>query len=119
MCIRDSYKDTFRDDILALVDRKVQAGMTEEVMEVETPRETRASADILDLSDLLKRSLGRGAKGKPAARAAASDDSEEQDAAPAKRRAAAKKATRRTTGTATRKSTSGGASRTARKRRAA
>ncbi|CAG9213829.1 Non-homologous end joining protein Ku [Paraburkholderia sabiae] len=110
------YKDTFRDDILALVDRKVQAGMTEEVMDIETPREARPSADILDLSDLLKRSLGRGGgKGKPAARAAARDEADAEEAAPAKPRAAAKKTTRRSTGTTARKSTTTAA----RKRRAA
>ncbi|EDZ99104.1 Ku protein [Burkholderia sp. H160] len=59
------YHDTFRDDIMALVERKIRLGKTEEVTEVETPHESRRSADILDLSDLLKRSLGRG-KGKQA-----------------------------------------------------
>jgi DNA end-binding protein Ku len=59
------YHDTFRDDIMALVDRKVHEGKTEEITDIETPRESRQSADILDLSDLLKRSLGRG-KSKPA-----------------------------------------------------
>ncbi|HYS63858.1 MAG TPA: Ku protein [Paraburkholderia sp.] len=73
------YHDTFRDDIMALVDRKIRAGKTEEITEVETPRESRQSADILDLSDLLKRSLGRG-KGRPAAgaRKRAADDEDEQ-----------------------------------------
>ncbi|MFM0239510.1 non-homologous end joining protein Ku [Paraburkholderia phytofirmans] len=76
------YHDTFRDDIMALVDRKIRAGKTEEITEVEAPHESRQSADILDLSDLLKRSLGRG-KGKPAAggrKRAADDDSDEADA---------------------------------------
>ncbi|MEA3086274.1 MAG: end-binding protein Ku [Paraburkholderia sp.] len=75
------YHDTFRDDIMALVDRKIRAGKTEEITEVEAPHESRQSADILDLSDLLKRSLGRG-KGKPAAGArkrAADDDDEAAD----------------------------------------
>ena len=65
------YHDTFHDDIMALVDRKIRAGKTEEITEVEAPHESRQSADILDLSDLLKRSLGRG-KGKrqPAAASA-------------------------------------------------
>jgi DNA end-binding protein Ku len=113
-----AYKDTFRDDILALVDKKIRAGKTEEVMHLETPREARPSADILDLSDLLKRSLQRGGKAKPAARAAsadAADEAGEEEAAPAKPRAAAKKATRRKTGTTTQKSTTSAA----RKRRAA
>ncbi len=116
------YKDTFRDDILALVDKKVRAGKTEEVMDIETPREAQPSADILDLSDLLKRSLGRGGKSKGAARAteneaaeADADDADHaDDKAPAKPRAAAKKTTRRAKTTA-RKSTATAA----RKRRAA
>jgi DNA end-binding protein Ku len=58
-----AYRDTFHDDIMALVERKVREGKTEEIDEVEAPRETRRSADILDLSDLLKRSLGRGKAG--------------------------------------------------------
>ncbi|MEX3934682.1 Ku protein [Paraburkholderia phymatum] len=121
------YKDTFRDDILALVDKKVRAGKIEEVMDIETPRESRPSADILDFSDLLKRSLGRG-KGKPAARAARNTEdaeqaeaadqdegTEEAEQASTKSRAPAKKSARRATGTAARKSTSS----SARKRRAA
>ena len=75
------YHDTFHDDIMALVERKIRAGKTEEITEVEAPRESRRSADILDLSDLLKRSLGRG-KGKPAAGArkhAMDDDDEAAD----------------------------------------
>ncbi|WP_144143394.1 Ku protein [Paraburkholderia sp. BCC1884] len=92
------YRDTFRDDIMALVDRKVRAGKTEEITDVEAPRESRQSADILDLSDLLKRSLGRG-KGKAASggrkRAADEDDGDdarsdgEAEAAPATKKARA------------------------------
>ena len=57
------YHDTFHDDILALVDKKIRAGKTEEVDALEPAEEKPRSADILDLSELLKRSLGRG-KGK-------------------------------------------------------
>jgi DNA end-binding protein Ku len=119
------YKDTFRDDILALVDRKVREGKTEEVLDIEAPAESRKSADILDLSDLLKRSLGRGGKGKAVrAQQAESADEEADEAedeaaakpATTKRRAPAKKSTRRSTGTTARKTTAGS---TARKRRAA
>lgn len=61
------YHDTFRDDILALVDRKVREGKTHEISEgSRAPAHKRASADVVDLSELLKRSLGRG-KGKHAA----------------------------------------------------
>jgi DNA end-binding protein Ku len=92
-----SYHDTFRDDIMALIDRKIRAGKTEEITEVETPHESRQSADILDLSDLLKRSLGRGKKAGSRA-AAAQDDDEEEASPPARRRKAA--TTRRSAGAA-------------------
>jgi DNA end-binding protein Ku len=124
------YHDTFRDDIMALVERKIQAGKTEEVTEVEAPHESRKSADILDLSDLLKRSLGRG-KGKQAAtgrKRAADEDEDQTDSeaeadeealAPARKKS-------RTTSTARSRSGSGGTGRatskttaTSRKRRAA
>ncbi len=58
-----SYHDTFHDDILALVDKKIRAGKTEEIDETEPAEEKPRSADILDLSELLKRSLGRGKSG--------------------------------------------------------
>ncbi|MFM0393618.1 non-homologous end joining protein Ku [Paraburkholderia phytofirmans] len=124
------YHDTFRDDIMALVDRKIRAGKTEEITEVEAPHESRQSADILDLSDLLKRSLGRG-KGKPAAggrKRAADDDSDEADAdaeaeAPARKKPrttrTASKTTTRAGGTSGRASTKSASAPAARKRRAA
>ncbi|CAM2152735.1 Non-homologous end joining protein Ku [Pararobbsia alpina] len=54
------YHDTFHDDILALVDKKIRAGKTEEVDVQAVRAERPKSAEILDLSDLLRRSLGRG-----------------------------------------------------------
>ncbi|MFM0503090.1 non-homologous end joining protein Ku [Paraburkholderia caffeinilytica] len=120
------YHDTFHDDIMALVDRKIRAGKTEEITEVEAPHESRQSADILDLSDLLKRSLGRG-KGKPSAgaRKHAADDDEEGADAEAEAAAPARKKPRaaRSTGTSRSGGKSSGAGAkaapAARKRRAA
>ncbi|WP_114810963.1 Ku protein [Paraburkholderia kururiensis] len=68
----EHYHDTFRDDVLELVDRKIREGKTEEI---ETPEEPqpRRSADILDLSELLRRSLGRG-KGRASGRADRDED---------------------------------------------
>jgi DNA end-binding protein Ku len=61
------YHDTFRDEILALVDKKVREGKTREISEAaKAPAHRRATADVVDLSELLKRSLGRG-RGKHAA----------------------------------------------------
>ena len=55
-----AYRDTFRDDIMALVKKKVAAGKTTEIMSLEQAGETPASGQILDLTDLLKRSLKKG-----------------------------------------------------------
>lgn len=60
------YHDTFHDEILALIDRKVREGKTNEVEPVEAPAPQRRSADIVDLSELLKRSLGRRRSGEAA-----------------------------------------------------
>ena len=51
------YSDTFKDDIMALVDRKVKAGNTATVAKVESAEETPAGAEIIDLIALLKKSL--------------------------------------------------------------
>ncbi|KWE30344.1 DNA-binding protein [Burkholderia cepacia] len=77
----DEYHDTFRDDILDLVERKVRAGRIEEIE--DRPAQTgRAASNVVDLTELLKRSLKGGS-----ARAADADD--EADAgAPASSRAA-------------------------------
>jgi DNA end-binding protein Ku len=94
------YRDTFREDIMALVEKKVKEGHTEEVSEVEEGQPRKSSAEILDLSELLKRSLK---KGKPAtkrgAKAAASQGEEPEeasDAADAEEPAAAAKPARKT-----------------------
>ncbi|MGC3028900.1 Ku protein [Burkholderia sp. DN3021] len=65
----DEYRDTFRDDILELVERKVRAGSVEEIE--DRPAQTaRTAANVVDLTELLKRSL----KGGGGARTAREDD---------------------------------------------
>ncbi|MGY4724406.1 non-homologous end joining protein Ku [Burkholderia pyrrocinia] len=65
----DEYRDTFRDDILELVERKVRAGSVEEIE--DRPAQTaRTATNVVDLTELLKRSL----KGGGGARAAREDD---------------------------------------------
>ena len=54
------YKDTYRDDILARVKKKIKSGKTEEVEEPEEGEAAKPSADVIDLTALLKRSLGHG-----------------------------------------------------------
>jgi len=64
----DDYRDSFEDKIMALVEKKANEGKIEDV-ETATGEEERKTADVIDLTELLKRSLGnKGAgKAKPAA----------------------------------------------------
>ena len=52
------YKDTYRDDILARVKRKVKAGKSEKVEEAEEAP-ARESAKVIDLMAALKKSVGK------------------------------------------------------------
>ena len=53
------YRDLFKTQVLALVDKKVKAGDTEAVIQPEE-EPTGKSADIIDLTELLQRSLRGG-----------------------------------------------------------
>lgn len=53
------YEDTFSDRIMALVERKARAGKLEQVEEMDEEG-THRGADIVDLTELLKRSLHGG-----------------------------------------------------------
>lgn len=87
----NEFKDEFKDEILRLVDKKVKAGQTETVTQPE-PEEGQASegrgAKIIDLTELLQRSLRKGG-GKAKAAADEGEEEEEDEAPPPK--AAAKK----------------------------
>jgi DNA end-binding protein Ku len=72
----DDYRDEFEDKIMALVDKKAHEGKIEDV-ETATGEEERKTADVIDLTELLKRSLG----GKGAAKAPAKPKSTTKPAA--------------------------------------
>ncbi|WP_311970107.1 Ku protein [Pseudomonas baltica] len=76
------YVDQFEEKIMALVDKKARDGKIEDV-ETGDPEDARQTADVIDLTELLKRSLG----GKPATKAT-------KDKAPAKAAAPRKRATK-------------------------
>ncbi|CAJ0776778.1 Non-homologous end joining protein Ku [Ralstonia psammae] len=88
------YHDTFRDDILALVDRKVREGRTESVEPTEAEPAVPRTGNVIDLTDLLRQSLAKRGKDK-----GASDDEAEGGPVPRKRapRKAAAKTARKTT----------------------
>jgi len=65
----ENFRDSFKDEIMALVDKKVKAGKTETVLQPEETETGRSSAQIIDLTELLQRSLRKGDAGKPAPKA--------------------------------------------------
>ncbi|WP_028237944.1 non-homologous end joining protein Ku [Stutzerimonas azotifigens] len=81
----NQYSDTFQDRIMDLVEQKAREGRVEAVSGPEEAVDRR-SADVIDLTELLKRSLAAKPKGK----AQVEEDGEEEAKAPP-RKAPAKK----------------------------
>lgn len=89
----EDYRDTFQDQIMELVETKAREGKIESV-ETEAEDTDRKSADVIDLTELLKRSLaGKGSVSKKPAKPAAASKTEPAEKAPAKRRAPPRKKT--------------------------
>ena len=55
----DAYHDHFAEAIKSLIKAKVAAGKTHEVTPVESPVDTSAPSNVVDLTALLKNSLGK------------------------------------------------------------
>jgi len=85
------YHDTYREDVLKLVEKKVKAGQTHTITAPSDESPAPKASNVVDLVALLKQSLG--SKGKAAA-AAADEPEEDEEEAPRAPRA------RRSTGTA-------------------
>ncbi|MCE3261550.1 MAG: repair protein [Pseudoduganella sp.] len=76
-----AYHDTYREDVLKLVEKKVKAGQTHTITAPSDEAPVPKASNVVDLVALLKQSLG--AKGRGAAAAAsATADAEEEEAAP-------------------------------------
>ena len=63
----EDYNDEFENKIMALVEKKAHEGKIEDVETVGGEQE-RKTADVIDLTELLKRSLGGKAPSKPKAK---------------------------------------------------
>ncbi len=98
----DNYEDHTREDIMALVQEKMDKGEIKRVEPVNTEGgEAAASAEIIDLTELLKRSLKGGTtKGKEERGSKAAND--EEAAAPRRAAAAKRSASSRTSAPAKR-----------------
>lgn len=67
----DEYRDTYHEDLLALIEKRVQAGQTEVITELSEEGEERpAKGEVIDLMALLKRSVETKGKAGKAARPA-------------------------------------------------
>ncbi|MFB9240600.1 Ku protein [Massilia antarctica] len=89
----EQYHDTYREDILALVEKKVKAKQTKTITMPDKEKAPAAKGNVIDLVALLQQSLGK----KPGKGKAANDDEddgdEDEEAPPAKPRKAASKTT--------------------------
>lgn len=84
------FRDSFRDAIMKLVEHKAKAGETEQVQPLEDAPEG-GGAEVIDLTELLRRSLQGGkSSAKSGTRSAANDASEKAVASSGTKRTARK-----------------------------
>ncbi|MES2282131.1 MAG: Ku protein [Pseudomonadota bacterium] len=92
----EDYKDEFKDAIMKLVHQRVKAGKTETVTPLEHVEEgSSGGAQIIDLTELLKRSLKKPAA-KTSKAAAEEDEDDAEDVPPSKKKAASGTAAKKT-----------------------
>jgi DNA end-binding protein Ku len=76
------YHDTYREDVMAMVKKKIAAKQTKTITMPEPETDKPAKSNVIDLVSLLQASLGK----KPAAAHAADDDDDDDDPPPRKAR---------------------------------
>lgn len=87
----EQYHDTYREDVMALVEQKIAANETHAITAPSAERERAPSTNVIDLVSLLQASLGSGAKARAPGKAAAGEE-EEAPAPKARPKAPAKRA---------------------------
>ena len=99
----EKYKDTYRDDLMKMIEKRVEAGQLEKSPEPAAKAEKAPRSNVIDLMALLKQSVEEG--GKPARKGPAKAASSKSAAkkTPAKK-APAKKAAHKPAATKKRKS---------------
>jgi len=65
------FKDTYHQDLMARIKQKIKQGETKEITEPSKDADERPRAQVIDLADLLKQSLGKKGTGNPPERKAA------------------------------------------------
>ncbi|NVM77112.1 DNA end-binding protein Ku [Duganella sp. SG902] len=86
----EQYHDTYKEDVMAMIKKKIKAGQTKTITAPEKDTAAPKASNVVDLVALLQNSLGkRGAKGaaaKAKPRAEEEEDDEEVEAKPKPRR---------------------------------
>ncbi len=82
------YHDSYRDDVLALVEKKIREHQTKTVTMPGKEKAPAHTGNVVDLVALLQKSLGK----KPAGKTRAANDDDEEEAPPAPKRKTAAKA---------------------------
>ena len=96
----EEFHDTYREDVMALVEKKVAANETKTITMPGKEKAAPSSGNVIDLVALLQQSIGK----KPGKAAAANDEDEEEDEeapAPKTRKAPAKSASKTAAKTST------------------
>jgi DNA end-binding protein Ku len=84
------YKDTYRDDLMALINKKIESGQTEVLDESPAPEVDAEPKGVIDIMSLLKKSVEATSKHKSAAAADDDEDEEERPAASKRKKPSAK-----------------------------
>ncbi len=84
----NDFRNSFVEEIHKLIEAKAQSGEVADVPEVEHGKAQPSSADVIDLTSLLKRSLGSDAKSRPAKKARKRSSAKSTSAKKATRRRA-------------------------------
>ena len=88
------FKDTYHEDLMNRIEEKVKSGETHELTEPEKEKGGRKKAEVIDLVELLRKSIGEGKKpahAAPLKRAAATRKGASKTRAEPRRKAAAKR----------------------------
>ncbi|SPS01065.1 non-homologous end joining protein Ku [Cupriavidus taiwanensis] len=84
----EQYRDTYRDDLMARIEEKIDSGKTHQLTQPAAEEEApRQGAKVIDMVALLRQSLGKRGKGK--------EDESEAEAEPAPRKTPARHAAAR------------------------
>jgi DNA end-binding protein Ku len=79
----EQYHDTYREDVLALIEKKVKARQTKTITMPDPDEKPARATNVIDLVSLLQASLGK--KPGKAARADANEDDDDDEPPPPKR----------------------------------